>query len=199
MLCPYCKKEIGNASGFCPECGQRLSQATQSSKTDSYWNDVNKADSQRNAQYKDLVHKETKEKRAQTNKSIGTVAVIAIIVVCAVIGFIKYQAYSNRMVAQVKSQLVGQTLTAHSVHTEGLGWQMNEYWQLTFKDDQSLDYAYIETTGPRNDDEVPQYKGTYNYTVSRSITGSYKISTNGDTYKLKVNDNNEVRGISRRY
>ena len=81
---------------------------------------------------------------------------------------------------------------------EGLAWIMNEYWQLTFIDKKNLDYAYIETTGPREeDDEVPQYKGTYNYTVSRSITGSYKISTNGATYRLYVNDNNEVQGITR--
>ena len=45
---------------------------------------------------------------------------------------------------------------------------------------------------------LPQYEGTYNYTVSRTITGSYKISTDGKVYELKVNDNNEVTGISRK-
>ena len=56
----------------------------------------------------------------------------------------------------------------------------------------------VSTTGPKEEDELPQYEGTYNYTVSRTITGSYKISTDGKVYELKVNDNNEVTGISRK-
>lgn len=198
MLCPYCKKRISNVSGFCSECGQKLEQATQTSKTNDYWNDVNKADSQRNQQYKRLVSKEIKEKRAQANKSIATFIVVMVIAIIAVFGFMKYRAYSSKMVAEIKTLLIGKTLTAHDTHMEGLGWTMNEYWQLTFTDESTLDYAYIETTGPRDDDEIPQYKGTYSYTVSRSITGTYKISTNGDTYELNVNDNNEVQGISRK-
>ena len=57
-------------------------------------------------------------------------------------------------------------------------------------------YAYIKTTGPREDNEKPQYKGTYEFTISRSVTGSYTIHVNGDTYKLEVNDANEPTGIS---
>ena len=197
MQCPVCKKEIFNAFGFCPECGQRLEQSAQSSQTGNYWNEMNKADSQRNVQYKKLVNKTTKEKKAQTNKTILTAVFVVVILAVAVFGGMKYHAYSEKMLSDVQSQLIGKTLTAHDTHMEGLGWIMNEYWQLTFIDEKNLDYAYIETTGPRDEDEVPQYKGTYNYTVSRSITGSYKITTNGASYKLNVNENNEVRGITR--
>lgn len=119
MRCLFCKKEIGNATSFCPECGQKLEQYIQSPEIENYWSEVNKADSQRNS-------------------------------------------------------------------------------QLTFNDESSLDYAFISTTGPKEEDELPQYEGTYNYTVSRTITGSYKISTDGKVYELKVNDNNEVTGISRK-
>ena len=73
---------------------------------------------------------------------------------------------------------------------------MHEYKQLTFKDENNLDYAYIKTTGPREDDENPQYKGTYGYTITRSVTGNYTIHVNGDTYKLEVNDSNEPTDIS---
>ena len=103
-----------------------------------------------------------------------------------------------QLIAEMQAQLVGKTLTAHSTHMEGLGWIIHEYSQLTFNDESSLDYAFISTTGPKEEDELPQYEGTYNYTVSRTITGSYKISTDGKVYELKVNDNNEVTGISRK-
>lgn len=198
MICPVCKKEIGASTGFCPECGQKLDPTAQSLKNENFWNEVNKADSQRNEQYKDLVNKATKEKKAHTNKAIATFIIVIAVLVAGIFGGVKYSAYSSKMVADVQSQLIGQTLTAHDTHMEGLGWIMNEYWQLTFVDDNNLDYAYIETVGPRDNDEVPQYRGTYSYSISRSITGGYKIYTNGATYKLNVNDNNKIRGITRK-
>lgn len=198
MRCPFCKKEIGDVISFCPECGQKLEQSAQSSKTEQYWNEVNKADSQRNEQYRDLVNRTTKEKRIRNNKSIAIFGFIVAIIVITVFGGMKYNEYSRRMITEVQVQLVGKTLTAHSTHMEGLGWIIHEYNQLTFKDESSLDYAFISTTGPREEDELPQYRGTYSYTVSRTITGSYKITTDGNVYELKVNDNNEVQGISQK-
>ena len=159
---------------------------------------MNKAASQRNEQYKDLVDKTIKERRRINNKFITIVVFVAAITMTAVLGGMKYNDYSNKLIAEMQAQLVGKTLTAHSTHMEGLGWIIHEYSQLTFNDESSLDYAFISTTGPKEEDELPQYEGTYNYTVSRTITGSYKISTDGKVYELKVNDNNEVTGISRK-
>lgn len=198
MICPVCKKEIGNVSGFCPKCGQKLEQTNQSSKEiNNYWNEVNTADLQRNIQHKKLVSKTMKEKRTQANKTIVTLIGAAVIFVVVVVGGMKYYTYSKKMISDIQSQLVGQTLTARDKHMEGgFNW-IYEYWELTFIDESYLDYAYIETVGPRDKEELPEYRGKYNYTVSRSITGSYKIITNGTTYKLDVNGNNEVKGISR--
>lgn len=198
MRCPFCKKEIGNTTSFCPECGRKLEQFTQSSKTENYWNEVNKAASQRNEQYKDLIDKTIKERRRINNKFIMTVVFVAAITMTVILGGIEYNKYSSRLIAEMQTQLVGKTLTAHSTHMQGLGWIIHEYSQLTFNDESSLDYAFISTTGPKEEDELPQYKGTYNYTVSRTITGSYKISTDGKVYELEVNDNNEAIGISQK-
>ena len=109
----------------------------------------------------------------------------------------QFGKYQNEMTEQVMSELVGKTFTASDSHMEGLGWIHYEYWQLTFKDEDNLDYAYIETVGPREDDEKPVYEGTYSYTLSRSMFGNYTVSVNGTTYKIKVNDSNEPTGISR--
>lgn len=129
------------------------------------------------------------------NKSIAIVGFLFAIIMAVVLGSLKYQEYSKKMLAEVRTQLVGKTFTAHSAHMEGLGWMMHEYEQLTFNDENTLDYAYIETTGPRDEDELPKYKGTYSYIISRTMMGNYKIITNVNVYKLSVNDNNEVQGI----
>lgn len=114
------------------------------------------------------------------------------------LGIFKYQQYQSQMVDEVKEGLVGETFTAHSTHMEGLGWIHHEYWQLKFVDEESLEYSYIQTVGPAEDDEIPKYQGTYSYTVSRSITGKYTVRVNGASYELKVNDENVPRGISRK-
>lgn len=101
------------------------------------------------------------------------------------------------MINQVRAELVGKTLTAHSSHMEGLGWIYHEYWQLSFVDESNADYAYLQTVGPAEDDEQPEYKGTYSYTVSRSITGKYTVKVNGIAYTLNVNDENIPQSISR--
>ena len=115
----------------------------------------------------------------------------------SLIGIMQLSKYQNEMTEKVMCELVGKTLTAHDSHMEGLGWIHHEYWQLTFKDEDNLDYAYIETIGPREDDEKPVYKGTYSYTLSRSVFGNYTVRVNSTTYKLKVNDSNVPTGISR--
>ena len=122
---------------------------------------------------------------------------ILIVLVAGAFGIFKFQQYQTQMINQVKAELVGKTLTAHSTHMEGLGWIHHEYWQLSFVDESNLDYAYIQTVGPAEDDEQPEYKGTYSYTVSRSVTGKYTIKVNGTTYELNVNDENVPKSISR--
>ena len=61
MRCPFCKKEIENATSFCPECGQKLGQYIQSPEIENYWSEVNKADSQRNEQYKGWLRGQPKQ------------------------------------------------------------------------------------------------------------------------------------------
>ena len=198
MICPFCGKSIPDNTMYCPECGQSINNKPVQKDNTDFWNSVNKEDLKREKQYKDLVEKESNEKRVQVRKQFFTIIMVCVVVAVSVLGFLKYQSYSKKMTDNIKQQLIGQTLTAHSDHMEGLGWIKHEYWQLTFKDESNLDYAYIKTTGLREKDEVPEYKGTYNYSISRSVTGGYSVRTNGTTYKLYVNDNNIPTGISRK-
>ena len=197
MICPYCKKEIAVDAEFCPECGQDISNSTRQNQSDSYWKNVNREDSERSKEYKNLVNKEKQEVRTRKNKALVSTVLILIVLVAGAFGIFKFQQYQTQMINQVKAELVGKTLTAHSTHMEGLGWIHHEYWQLSFVDESNLDYAYIQTVGPAEDDEQPEYKGTYSYTVSRSVTGKYTIKVNGTTYELNVNDENVPKSISR--
>lgn len=197
MICPYCKKEITVDTGFCPECGQDISNSTRQNQSDSYWKNVNREDTERSKEYKNLVNKEKQEVRTRKNKALVSTVLILIVLVAGAFGIFKFQQYQTQMINQVKAELVGKTLTAHSTHMEGLGWIHHEYWQLSFVDESNLDYAYIQTVGPAEDDEKPEYKGTYSYTVSRSVTGKYTIKVNGTTYELNVYDENVPKSISR--
>ena len=197
MICPYCKKEITVDTGFCPECGQDISNSTRQNQSDSYWKNVNREDTERSKEYKNLVNKEKQEVRTRKNKALVSTVLILIVLVAGAFGIFKFQQYQTQMINQVKAELVGKTLTAHSTHMEGLGWIHHEYWQLSFVDESNLDYAYIQTVGPAEDDEKPEYKGTYSYTVSRSVTGKYTIKVNGTTYELNINDEYVPKSISR--
>ncbi|MEQ3155550.1 hypothetical protein [Agathobacter rectalis] len=174
-----------------------MATASENNSANSFWRTVNKEDSERNRKYKDITDRGVKNVRDRRRKSIVTAIVLLIAVIAAIFGIMQFGKYQNEMTEQVMSELVGKTFTASDSHMEGLGWIHYEYWQLTFKDEDNLDYAYIETVGPREDDEKPVYEGTYSYTLSRSMFGNYTVSVNGTTYKIKVNDSNEPTGISR--
>lgn len=197
MICPYCNKQISDKNQFCPECGQNLATASENNSANSFWGTVNKEDSERSRKFKDITDRGVKNVRDRRRKSIVTAIVLLIAVIAAIFGIMQFSKYQNEMTEKMMSELVGKTLTAHDSHMEGLGWIHHEYWQLTFKDEDNLDYAYIETVGPREDDEKPIYKGTYSYTLSKSVFGNYTVRFNGTTYKLKVNDSNVPTGISR--
>lgn len=197
MICPYCKKEITGDTGFCPECGQNISNSIRQKQSDSYWKNVNREDTERSKEYKNYVNKKRQEVRTRKSKAFISIVLILITLVIVAFGIFKFQQYQTLMINQVRAELVGKTLTAHSSHMEGLGWIYHEYWQLSFVDESNADYAYLQTVGPAEDDEQPEYKGTYSYTVSRSITGKYTVKVNGIAYTLNVNDENIPQSISR--
>lgn len=197
MICPYCKKKITKYSSFCPNCGQDILNDKQQEQLDSYWESINQTNIERLKKYKRKINKERKALHIHRSKVFVAITLLIIILIVGVFGILKFLKFQSQMINQVKEELVGNTLTTHSSHVEGLGWIYHEYWQLSFVDEKKLDYAYIKTLGPAEEDEKPHYQGTYSYCVSRSITGKYKIKVNDAIYDLKVNENNIPESISR--
>lgn len=197
MICPYCNKQISDKNQFCSECGQNLMAESETYSANSFWETINKENIERYRKYNDITDRGIKNVRDRRHKLTVTAVVLLIVVAIAIFGIMQFNKYQNEITEHVASELVGKTFTAHDSHMEGLGWIYHEYWQLTFKDEENLDFAYLKTVGPREDDETPIYKGTYNYTLSRSVFGNYTVRVNGITYSLKVNGSNVPTGISR--
>lgn len=124
--------------------------ASETDSANSFWGTVNREDIERQRKYKNITDRGVKNVRDRRHKSMITTVILLVAVIFGIMQFSKYQ---NEMTEQVMSELVGKTLTAHDSHMEGLGWIYHEYWQLIFNDEENLDYAYIETVGPREDEE----------------------------------------------
>lgn len=196
MICPYCKKKISDNNQFCPECGQNLAIVSETDSANSFWETVNKEDSERHRKYKNITDRGIKNVRDRRHKTMVTVVILVAVVIVAIFGVIQFNNYRKEMASQVQAELIGKTFIAHDSHMEGLGWIYHEYWQLTFKDDTTLNYAYVETVGPREDDEEPQLQGTYSYSITQSIFGKYTISVNGEKFTLNVTEENMPKSIS---
>lgn len=80
MICPYCKKEIPNASYFCPECGQTITQVNNSSpNTNQYWDKVTRENEAAEKQKKAELGRIEKARKAQVrNTVLGLLSLLVI-------------------------------------------------------------------------------------------------------------------------
>lgn len=196
MVCPYCKKQINESNIYCPECGQRIENSEECNSVNSFWRMTKKENEERYQKYKEITDQSIID-IYNSKRKLTIIAFVVLFFLCvSICGGIQYNSYENKMKKQVLAELPGKTFTAHSTHMEGLGWIHHEYKELSFKDEKNVDYSYLETVGPREDNEIPKLEGTFEYTISRTITGNYVVNVNGMTYKLKVDDNNIPIGIS---
>ena len=190
MICPYCKKEVQLEDVFCPECGQIVQNSGKQERSDAYWKVINREDTERFRTDKSYNDEMKRSRSLLRNKKAVAAAVLLLVIGVVCLCTFRYMQFNDQMIAEVRSNLIGKTMTATSNHMEGLGSIYYEYWQLTFLSDGTVRYAYIETAGPAESDEKPKYQGTYSYTISRSLTGKYTILVDGATYELEVSGDN---------
>lgn len=111
MICPYCKKEIKDNTGFCPECGQDISITENKNQTDIYWRNINKEGVKRSEEYKSLVKRSKQEAAKRRNKYLLTTVFVLVLIGGSVLGLIRFQQYQKQMLGEVNAGLVGKTLT----------------------------------------------------------------------------------------
>lgn len=187
MKCPYCNKQISDNTQFCPHCGQSVSIIKSNNSVDKYWNEVNKEDVKRSAQYGAVMSEKDKIANDRRTKTIVTTVLVIIFLLGGIIWFISIQSNSNAKLEEVKQQLPGNTYTCSYSQTESGFWIHYYYYKLEFKDDQ-VDYYYLTTVGPPEDGEDYELVGTYNYNVTRSMFGKYVINVNGKSFTLEVDE-----------
>lgn len=196
MICPYCKKEIPDSSVFCDGCGQSILQSQDSAASNKYWSNVEAEDKKRDQQYKKDATAMKSQRNSARAKSMG----IAIaIIIAVIIGIFIAVSVSNSHAAaleEVKSNLPGKELSCNYSRTETGFWIHYYYYTLEFNDDGTLDYYYLTTVGPAEDDELPTHKGTYTYSITRNILGDYIISFGSESFTMTVSDSNVPRSIS---
>ena len=196
MVCKYCGKPVQGNSRYCPSCGQTLSEQAGKNGSGSYWNKVNAEDRARAKATGDIADRDAKTEQSRKRKTRTLIIALVIVMAAAVIGGVMLRNARKAEEAMVRQELVGRTLLAHDSHIEGLGNIIHEYWQLTFVDDTTADYAYVSTLGPRGNEE-PHYVGTYTYTITHSVFGDYTILVDGTKYKLELNGDKLPSGLSR--
>lgn len=196
MNCPYCNKQIPDSTQFCPHCGQTVEIANSSSSVNSYWGEVNKEDRKRSAEYGAVLNEKEKIKNSRRTKTIVTIVVVCAIIFGGVLGFAKLQQDSDKALSQVKQQLPGKDFSCNFSRTETGFFIHYYYYKLYFNDDGTLDYYYMTTVGPADSDDSYELKGTYSYNISRSIFGKYVIDVNGETFTLKLDEENVPKYIS---
>ena len=196
MICPYCNKEVSGSTQYCPQCGQSISAEVDSTTSNAYWDNVRSNDANRSQQYKTVINEHNKIESTRKKQNIKIVIVLVILAVTGVAGILGYQKYQANALAQVKSDLVGTTMKCSYSNMEAGFWIHYYYYTLEFKDQEMLDYYYLTTIGPAENDEKPKYQDTYTYTVTRSIFGKYVISVNGQKFILNLSDEGIPKSIS---
>lgn len=179
MICPYCKKEINVSNDFCPACGQSISPVGSGrTKVEARLNE-NHNGPDRLIQYQDLIDKQARDSKVASKRKHRFYIVVILLVGATVFGAYKYLTYSTYMVSQVHAALVGQTLEATRHHTDLRFTTHHEHWYLTFVNESALEYHYTDNDRSKTD-------GEFNYTLTRSLIGKYKINTNGEVFELTV-------------
>lgn len=197
MNCPYCNKLIPDNTQFCPHCGQTVSVST-SKSVDNYWGAVNKEDRQRSAEYGAVIDEKARIKNSRRTKGIVTAVIIIMVIAGAIFGFVNLQNKSDKLLDEVKTKLPGESFTYTTSQMESGFWIHYYYYKLNFKDDGQVDYYYLTTVGPKESGDEFELKGTYSYNISRSIFGKYSISFAGESFELKVSeDDNTPKSIKR--
>lgn len=196
MKCPYCNKEISDSAVFCDGCGQSVLQTQESATSNKYWSNVEAEDKKRDQQYKKNASAQRSERNNARVKKLTLTIVILALIVIAIITTVSVSNSNTAALQEVKLNLPGKELSCNFSRTETGFWIHYYYYTLEFNDDGTLDYYYLTTVGPAEDDEVPTHKGTYTYTITRNILGDYIIEFGSETFTMTVSSDNIPRSIS---
>ena len=115
-----------------------------------------------------------------------TVFSVVIIVMAIIIVVTRLINVSENNMVKLKENLPGSNLeTYHSKTQPPLFSNIYYYHALKFNDDGTLDYYYVSTGGPREDDEPLEYVDTYTYSLSKKFITAFSVILKAKNLNLK--------------
>lgn len=196
MKCPYCKKEIDNSSVFCVNCGQNIGKNEDTITSDKYWSTIENDDKKRNQEHLKKSFAQKKHNNSMRAKKIVLFIVIAVIVSSIILVISNIISNNNEELLAVKENLSGQELKCSYSQTEAGFWIHYYYYKIKFNDDGTLDYYYLTTIGPAEEDDSYEHKGNYIYAIDRTILGDYIIEFANEKFTMEVSSNNLPEKLS---
>ena len=189
MNCPYCNKQIDDNTQFCPHCGQNVEINKTNKTVNTYWSKVNDEDKQRSVQY-GVIKKEKKQiKKSRQIKAIIIGIVVVALILGGVIGFISIKTNSDKILEQVKKKLPGKSFTCSDTTGSLLTGYTPHRFKLEFFDDNTVDCYYAKGRSNDKDDKY-EFKGNFDYTLNRSIFGTFTFEVDGEVFTLMVDEEN---------
>ena len=130
--------------------------------------------------------KNAEEKEKKRNILIIASVIILIIVAIATVRSIE----NDRAIAELRADLVGGTIDVYSTYSEGFA-VYHEYWKLTFIDENTVDYYYLRSRGPKGYKEELDSYGPHSYSIYRALSGDYKLRVKGHVFTLEQDPENK--------
>lgn len=187
MKCKYCGYELSESAVFCDNCGQQVVLSIRDEKSEQFWSRGEKNNVNLNEDYaknKAAEKKRGRQIKAKKSITVFSVVIIVVSIISIVIGLINNS--ENNMV-ELKENLPGSKLETYYSKTQPpLFSNIYYYHALKFNDDGTLDYYYVSTGGPREDDEPLEYVDTYTYSLSKKFLGDYVIQFSDMEFRLGV-------------
>lgn len=191
MKCPYCGTEITIQTDFCPNCGQSIVAANYGGqKVNEFWNEASENDRLRFQQRKDLIDDYLHLEKSKRYRTIAVWATMLLVSLAIVFGIYRYSTESSAQMAKVQASLPGNSFSCTYV-TATLFTTSHHYCTLKFSDDGTV--SYYESYNSKDSKEL---KGTYRYTVNRSIGGKYTITFSDMKFELEITRDFEATSIS---
>ena len=140
-------------------------------------------------------HAALQNQNKQTHrKLLISLSAVAIVLVIAAIMFL---VHTDHTISEIKSNLVGKTMTHSTQYTggalttyPGLIYSLeHEYWVLNFIDEETVEYSYLHTTGPKEASDKLEPKGSHPYTIRYKLNEGFLLIVSGRTFQLKLNNN----------
>lgn len=199
MICPYCKANLPDGSQFCSKCGQAIIITDNTDNTNKYWKDVDTLNDANEQERLSAIHKAKSEAQAKTVAFTCKIIAFAAVVVVFVVATIFMNASSQKKLAFIKSDAIGNTYSDTSGGSVMFSGDKKDRITVKIIDEDTLSYTrgnYTLSVSSKdgggystswNQNEIYE-TAEYEYTFLTSLFGKITLEFNGRIYEVEIDD-----------